>query len=220
MTRCKLMKGDPGFCQWCGNTLPKRRRKWCSDACSEANWNNHDWNSARRATLTRDNYTCVRCGHIGWNHVPYWVLPIESTDPHLTPGPLTDQEDWAIAFGLLAATDATASALDREAAWRRQTALDQLPDSIVNLVAQEHRQLIVTWTQQRRRVAGHQLEVNHIDPRRNRGYRWGCWHHLEKLETLCHPCHVDETNRQRRNLPSWREDPRPLHEIRGQGVLL
>lgn len=40
------------------------------------------------------------------------------------------------------------------------------------------------------------LEVNHIAPRVGRGYGFGCHNHLANLETLCHGCHVDETNRQ------------------------
>lgn len=40
------------------------------------------------------------------------------------------------------------------------------------------------------------LEVNHIKPRNGGGYGWGCAHHQSNLETLCHPCHVAETNRQ------------------------
>jgi 5-methylcytosine-specific restriction endonuclease McrA len=41
------------------------------------------------------------------------------------------------------------------------------------------------------------LEVNHIMPRVGAGYGTGCWNHLSNLETLCHPCHVKVTNRQR-----------------------
>jgi 5-methylcytosine-specific restriction endonuclease McrA len=41
------------------------------------------------------------------------------------------------------------------------------------------------------------IEVNHMDPRYGRGYHQGCHHHLDRLETLCHNCHVIETNRQR-----------------------
>jgi hypothetical protein len=41
-------------------------------------------------------------------------------------------------------------------------------------------------------------EVNHKDPLVGRGYHQGCHHHLDGLETLCHPCHVVETTRQRR----------------------
>lgn len=40
------------------------------------------------------------------------------------------------------------------------------------------------------------LEVNHRNPRNGRGYHQGCHHHLKLLETLCHDCHVDETNAQ------------------------
>ena len=41
------------------------------------------------------------------------------------------------------------------------------------------------------------VSVNHIVPRNGAGYGRGCHHHLENLETLCQPCHVIETNRQR-----------------------
>lgn len=41
------------------------------------------------------------------------------------------------------------------------------------------------------------LEVNHIEPRVGKGYGWGCWNHLDNLETLCHDCHVLVTNAQR-----------------------
>lgn len=45
--------------------------------------------------------------------------------------------------------------------------------------------------------AGANLAVNHIDPRYGRGYHKGCHHHLDRLETLCPPCHQIETNAQR-----------------------
>lgn len=41
-------------------------------------------------------------------------------------------------------------------------------------------------------------EVNHIAPRRGRGYRRGCHHHLDNLESLCHRCHVIVTAEQRK----------------------
>lgn len=44
-----------------------------------------------------------------------------------------------------------------------------------------------------------QLEVNHIVPalRKSRGTPNACVNHLDNLETLCHSCHLIETNRQR-----------------------
>ncbi|MCW2920597.1 MAG: hypothetical protein JWL76_471 [Thermoleophilia bacterium] len=41
------------------------------------------------------------------------------------------------------------------------------------------------------------LEVNHIEPRRGQGYRAGCHHHVDLLETLCRTCHVAVTHSQR-----------------------
>lgn len=50
-----------------------------------------------------------------------------------------------------------------------------------------------------RRRSAPPLEVNHIEPRRGQGYGFGCpHHHLENLETLCRPCHVEVTTEQRR----------------------
>lgn len=40
------------------------------------------------------------------------------------------------------------------------------------------------------------LEVNHVEPIRGRHGTFGCHHHLDGLETLCRPCHLDETARQ------------------------
>lgn len=50
------------------------------------------------------------------------------------------------------------------------------------------------WSSRNSREWG--LEVNHMTPREGRGYGWGCAHHLDGLETLCKPCHRDETNNQ------------------------
>jgi len=42
------------------------------------------------------------------------------------------------------------------------------------------------------------LEVNHKTPLVGSGYGFSCNHHLDGLETLCHSCHVEVTNEQRR----------------------
>lgn len=41
------------------------------------------------------------------------------------------------------------------------------------------------------------VEVNHTLPVRGRGYGDSCFHHLDRLETLCGECHKIETLRQR-----------------------
>lgn len=64
--RCKLAAGpfDPSErkCDWCGRDLPKRRRRWCSDACSIAVNENHWYSSGRVRTLRKDRFTCRKCG--------------------------------------------------------------------------------------------------------------------------------------------------------------
>lgn len=40
-------------------------------------------------------------------------------------------------------------------------------------------------------------EVNHKTPLVGQGYAWGCVHHSDNLETLCHRCHVQVTKWQR-----------------------
>lgn len=61
------------------------------------------------------------------------------------------------------------------------------------------------------------LEVNHIVPRRGKGYENGCHHHLDGLETLCHDHHLDVTAIQRK-WPAWDQSARTLHLV--DGVLL
>lgn len=46
-------------------------------------------------------------------------------------------------------------------------------------------------------AATERLEVNHIEPRRGKGYGPGCHHHQSNLETLCKPCHQQTTREQR-----------------------
>jgi len=50
----------------CGNLLPKRRRRWCSNKCrlryEHSLLDNHYWGHARKAALKRANYKCELCG--------------------------------------------------------------------------------------------------------------------------------------------------------------
>ncbi len=45
---------------------------------------------------------------------------------------------------------------------------------------------------------GVRLEVNHKKPVLGKHSKQGCWHHVSKLETLCHDCHVEVTKAQRK----------------------
>jgi len=58
----------------CNGVLPRRRTRWCSDACATiANYDpNHDWAAARRSALERDGHHCIRCGADG--SVPAAIL--------------------------------------------------------------------------------------------------------------------------------------------------
>jgi hypothetical protein len=62
LAACDLANKTGIGCAWCGAELPKRRRTWCSDRCSNAFWTNHWWTLARRAAKLRDKYRCKRFG--------------------------------------------------------------------------------------------------------------------------------------------------------------
>ena len=81
------------------------------------------------------------------------------------------------------------------------------------------------WTCQHcgRRPPRGGIEVNHIVPRNGGGYRFGCWNHHDNLETLCHDCHVEVSNLQRkkeRRPPSRpvANDRRPPDRLGGQAL--
>lgn len=51
-------KGDPKHCRWCDAELTGRRKRWCSDECSNWFGRNHFWTWARNAAARRDKYLC------------------------------------------------------------------------------------------------------------------------------------------------------------------
>lgn len=207
---------DCTFCRWSGEKLrcrvcvaclPKRRKTYCSDDCRDEFWRNHDTAGSRSAVLKRDGYSCVVCGFIDWsvalrewNHRAVEVYP-----------PLAHPEDWAIAMGLLDVHDwkGPADVWERDEDWqpryeRIRVARSKVPESIIELTNRE-RQMERDVARRRRtyRFHGeHQLESNHIDPRRGGSRGFGCWNHVDGQETVCRPCHVVITklqNRARRN---------------------
>ncbi len=197
LDRCELVTytGEPGTCHWCGSALPSRRKRWCSDGCSAAYGVNHWWTSARLAAIARDNYSCIRCDHLGWADVPWNVLPIEAYDRDLDP-PAPNWSDWAIALGLLPAYywqgPWKSGDADREARAR-----GEIPASIHDLTRREtekgssrHRTRRPRWG------ASHELEVDHIRPLRGSVRHDTCENHQDNLRTLCRPCHSQVTRLQ------------------------
>lgn len=53
---------DTGVCWYCGADLPKRKRRWCSDACRDKYWETWNWRFASSACLSRNNGACQNCG--------------------------------------------------------------------------------------------------------------------------------------------------------------
>jgi len=71
-------------CLCCGKSLPKRRRKYCSDECAneyfihkiEPLW----WNNARRIALERAGYKCEECESQEGLEVHH-IEPLEPFEP-------------------------------------------------------------------------------------------------------------------------------------------
>jgi len=60
-------------CLWCGNSLPKRRRKYCSDDCGNKYFVSYIsplwWDNARKMALERAENKCEECGNTKWLEV-------------------------------------------------------------------------------------------------------------------------------------------------------
>ncbi|MDD5338205.1 MAG: HNH endonuclease [Dehalococcoidales bacterium] len=54
------------LCIYCGKELPSKRRKYCSDECSQKYFQEFIlplwWKNAREAALRRAEYKCEQCG--------------------------------------------------------------------------------------------------------------------------------------------------------------
>lgn len=173
---CILAFGDnsEGLCGWCGKPRPKGRRRWCSEACSLAWGDQHYWTQARPAAIKRDGQRCVACGRGPYDPSYQFALI------HLwCPAPATFEWEQ-----LLAAARATCER------WARPDRLERCAWECAWMNLAE----LPEWRAWR---AEHALEVNHIEPRRGRGYQAGCHNHLANLETLCHRDHVAVTRLQK-----------------------
>lgn len=232
---CELVKwrGEyvSGTCHWCAGELTGRRRNWCSDECVYEYDQNHHWTQARAARIELDDYTCQRCGVVGWNDVPRQTLELHNDDLELYVDAPT-RTDWAFFLGLVSIEDLVMAAPMSGVEWKKYHAARdritvaewKLPRMVKNLVLTEEdmRRETVRLGADRRR-SKHDLEVHHVFPRgRAKGKDpSGCHHHLSLLVTLCRQCHLRETKRERRmqvtrrKLESERPSPRELVSAQG-----
>ena len=58
---CKLYWAEDGVCCICRAGLTGRRRSWCSQACLDLYWENHNWGTASEAAKARAGHRCTRC---------------------------------------------------------------------------------------------------------------------------------------------------------------
>lgn len=85
MTCSLLLFTDiPGRCQYCGDILPKYRRRWCDDECSLLVATNHVWTLAKRAVYLRDASKCQMCGCHVWNSVDIYKHPERPRQQHIS----------------------------------------------------------------------------------------------------------------------------------------
>jgi hypothetical protein len=74
---CPLVRyAGPGTCCWCGDALPSRRRRWCTDGCRYLAAGNHVWAVARDVRICIDQRRCVRCGSDEW-----WTFEVNHRTP-------------------------------------------------------------------------------------------------------------------------------------------
>lgn len=181
LASCSLRPGPypaaDGTCGWCGEALPKRRRRWCSDECADVMWRMHSWGSARVVALKRDDHRCVRCGNSpDWPEGLAWLHFLEAVCPR---PPVPTWMEWCASRGL-----------DPRSAPREE---HSLLSAVIRRALRRHHGAREAY---QRALNARRLEVNHKVPILGRHAEYGCHHHPDGLETLCHPCHVAETARQ------------------------
>jgi len=71
-------------CIWCGNKLPKGRRKYCSEDCAYLYFQKYKaplwWSNAREMALRRTSYRCEVCGSKSDLQIHHKVL-LEAGEP-------------------------------------------------------------------------------------------------------------------------------------------
>lgn len=63
MAACPLAFGPnrERRCWWCGQSVPRGRLEWCSQACEAAADDAHTWTRARQAAIRRAGHRCRYC---------------------------------------------------------------------------------------------------------------------------------------------------------------
>lgn len=76
ISRPSAEKSSRRLCLWCQQPLPKRRRKYCSDACADEYFTHLIrplwWVNARQMALKRSGHRCEQCGavqHLEAHHI-------------------------------------------------------------------------------------------------------------------------------------------------------
>lgn len=185
LAACELRPGpwptEPGCCAWCGAKLTGRQRRWCAGGeCESEFTRQHNWQAARAAAIKRDGGVCTTCGaDPGTPELLAWWSFVQAVTLISLYMGVESLAVWAAAEGLDLERDRQAT----WNAWRDEMDRRALPFRSAHRIVQDARQAV-------------QLEVNHITPIMGRHAEFGCHHHLEGLETLCHRCHVQETARQ------------------------
>lgn len=89
-----------GCCQWCGNTLPPRRKSFCCEECSKEYWDIVAFKRSRSGysnhIVWRDNCTCQDCGaFLAYqnDHGIYIPLGINAEVHHILPVSMGGTDD-------------------------------------------------------------------------------------------------------------------------------
>ncbi len=185
LASCPLRPGPwptaPGTCAWCGTALTGRQRRWCAGGgCEREFTHQHNWQAARAAAIKRDGGACTRCGaDPEMPELRAWWSIVRSVTLIRHAMGVESVHVWTAANGF----DLAGDRVTAWRAWRAEMDRRCEPYTAARLVLDQALRAV-------------QLEVNHLTPILGRHAEFGCHHHLDGLETLCHRCHVAETARQ------------------------
>lgn len=163
----------------CNNTLPKKKRKWCSDECSQLSFWERNWEGLRLIVFIRDNYQCTHCNvalYKRQSNSLYFVKPnVVEGAPILKE---RANDDWSFALCKLFDKYGTAYPEYYHRSWENGR-YEDMPDSIQS------------------------LEVDHIEPI----FKGGNPLDINNMQALCPKCHKAKTKIDKAALPKMPEMP-------------